>query len=355
MFTGEIVIEKRILHILNRGGNNSIKLSDFTFDAMDKIEGLIQKHLKNTVEDNKRNFGVFNIDSRPKSVVKSIINIFNNTNAFIEESKDITRLLSSAMDGTNAKSTNLLILKYQQSGLDTLAIIKLNCNDNFEPIEKPKDGKLKIEINVNSIGFNDNQRLEKAILIQRKDNEKSLMEILEKPIEEIKTQEYFDVIILDRQAKDGDSGAAYWQLFLDCNAFNDSRVSTKRMAQFLSREIEDTYKLEPKKILEKKSILSQKLGKGGEFNLNGVLDDLFETDLKKTINQKINDEKLNTDFEINETIVTRSYTKDVWYIDNIEIKGSSQELNRTFNVQTVYDDGTMDILLKGVKKQVKQK
>lgn len=351
MFNGEVKINKAIIHIIKRAkGNDMLHLSDFELSMDDNLESLFKKYIDKATKESKRLFGTLNINNEKISTLKSIISIYNDTNNFVNESQNITRVLRTAMKSTNAKSTNVLILDYVQGNKKAIAILKLNFSNNYYPKEEIlESGKKKITITIDKNGFNELQKMEKIVLIELNDENSLPINIFNNTSTElINTADYFSVLIVDKQ----DSEASlYWREFLNCTIDDEERKNTREIAKLLSKSIDEFYKTKPKELLEKKSLLIVELNKDEYFNLENSLKPIFSEKEILTIQEEINEKEICTDFKINKEIITQKFSIDTWTVENkINIKGTTSALFEKIDIIKEYDDGTMDIILKGVKK-----
>jgi hypothetical protein len=333
-FSGVIKIDKAIVHILNQDTGKQ-KLSEFTINTDPKLDNLIVKHITESIMHSSRKFAKFNSGS---NVVRdSSIKILTDDNAFIEESKNISRELFKSMKGTNAPSANLLIIKYKQGMQNAVGVLKLDFDDSFHTEEIIEDGKIKIVVKVDGAGFNKRQKLQKCSFIY----------------EDIIKDLDSNIVILDKQRQTNNEVSQYFGIkFLNCVLINDSKTNTKKMikelAEFINKKYDKDIKNQMKKIYDLTSLFDSR----DNFELSNVLDSLFENDdIKNEFKEKIKNTNIDYEFNIDKpTVNVKLKSRSIITDNGISLKGRASLFNnKDIDISKEYEDGYVDIIIRKVK------
>lgn len=331
-FTGTIKINKVILHILNQE-NKTQRLSDFEITTDIRLDNLIIKHINTSIKHDSRRFAQFN--SGQNIVRQSCINILNNLDTFVGESKHISRQLFLAMRGTNASSANLLVVQYSHGEGTAIAILKLDFDDSFHTEEVIQEGKIKIVVKIDDAGFNKRQKLQKCAFVNSnilQDNDSK-------------------IVILDKQASE-DVSNYFGSTFLNCKLVNDDKANTVNMIKEFVVFINDKYKEQPKKQMSKTYELTSIFQTNNNFELQPILDRLFdEENVKEEFKNKIESKEIDYCFNIDkEKVVKHLKSRSIITENGISLKGQASLFNNVdINVTDEYDEGYVDIIIKKVK------
>ncbi|MBV4425928.1 nucleoid-associated protein [Clostridium tyrobutyricum] len=328
---GDINVIKVIVHILDRSKTRQ-QLSDFDLDINDQLSQLIIKYIKKSTIHDSRRFAKFNDGSM---ILSSCQKILHDSNNFIEESKKISRQLFLAMQGTNAPSANLLIVYYEINAEKAIAILKLDFDENFRTVERKKGDKTKIDVQVDSAGFNRRQRIQKCVFVY----------------EEIIIEESSPIIVLDKQR--GNSNISYYfsNKFLECELINDDTENTKNIINEINDFINEKYSDDANMKLKKRSALTNFFEENDEFQLEDMLNKLFNNNNTKIeLKNKLANKNIDFIFRIDK-LRANKLLKDIEVTteNGIKIRGNSSFFDdETIKINNK-DEGYADILIQNVK------
>ncbi|MBV4432231.1 nucleoid-associated protein [Clostridium tyrobutyricum] len=328
---GDINVIKVIVHILDRSKTRQ-QLSDFDLDINDQLSQLIIKYIKKSTIHDSRRFAKFNDGSM---ILSSCQKILHDSNNFIEESKKISRQLFLAMQGTNAPSANLLIVYYEINAEKAIAILKLDFDENFRTVERKKGYKTKIDVQVDSAGFNRRQRIQKCVFVY----------------EEIIIEESSPIIVLDKQR--GNSNISYYfsNKFLECELINDDTENTKNIINEINDFINEKYSDDANMKLKKRSALTNFFEENDEFQLEDMLNKLFNNNNTKIeLKNKLANKNIDFIFRIDK-LRANKLLKDIEVTteNGIKIRGNSSFFDdETIKINNK-DEGYADILIQNVK------
>lgn len=291
--TGVINIKRAIVHVLNQKEKHI--MSDYDIELNDRLNLLIVKHIDKSNVSESKVFAKFNNEDN-NVVRKSCLDIFNDENIFIEESKNISRELYKAMTGTNASAANLLIVYFTHGLKKALAIIKLDFSDNFYTEHEMIDGKMKINVKINGTGFSDSQKLRKCAII----NEDTMT------------------------------------------------IGDKEFNKYINKKFEDN----PKEMVKKTFLFTNIIENNTEFKIDNVLNSLFEEkDIIDEVKGIISNEKIDFNFKIDKNTSEKKFKNVTIVSENgISLKAKSSLFNEQDIILSDPDsDGKVDITLKGIK------
>lgn len=313
---GEIHINKAIVHILNKELDVP-KLSDFDLEINDQLSELITIHIKKSTKHDSRMFARFEDGSAIYDGCKKILTKLDD---FIEKSKNISRRLFMSMKSASTPSANLLIVHYNIEDESAIAILKLNFNENFSTIEKVEAGKTKIEVKVDSTGFNKNQKLQKCAFIY----------------DDIINDKNSSIIVLDKQSRSDSVSHYFLDSFLECKLINDDNRNTKNMIKEVADFINERYKDQHHTKIEKHRILSNFFEENNTFELDDMLNKLFnDDDTKRELKDRIADKEIDYTFTIDKLRARKLLTDKTLTTENgICIKGKA----------ALFDDNTIEVL-----------
>ncbi|CUU47358.1 nucleoid-associated protein [Clostridium beijerinckii] len=330
---GSISITKAIVHVLNQDKTNGGHfLSDYEIDLDDKLKSLIVKHIVDAFRHESRVFAKFVDDDNV--VRECCIKIINDEASFIEESKKISRELYRSMSGTNASSANLLICRYTHGPLASVAIIKLDFNENFYTEKIEENSKTKIIVKLNGNGFNKNQKLRKCAII---DNE-------------MIADKTSNFLLLDTQ--NGDEVSTYFRIaFLNCELVNNDKVNTKNVIKEVMDFINEKYNEEPSNMIEKTYMFGSKLEKVDNFDIDEVLGTVFEkNEYRDEFKEKIKNKNIDFKFKVDQELVKlRLKNRTIITENGISVKAKSSLFNSNDIFVEPKADGLADIIIKNVR------
>lgn len=330
---GSISITNAIVHVLNQDKSNGGHfLSDYEIELNDKLQSLIVKHIIDAFKHESRLFAKFVADDN--AVRACAIKIIKNEANFIDESKKISRALYKAMLGTNASSANLLICRYTHGPLASVAIIKLDFNENFYTEKIEENGKTKIIVKLNGNGFNKSQKLRKCAII----DQESLTGIES------------SFLLLDTQ--NGDEVSTYFRTsFLDCELVNSDKINTNNVIKEVVGFINEKYALEPSNMFEKTYIFTSKLEKAEKFDIDETLVSVFEEeDFREQFKEKIKNKNIDFEFNVDKDSVEKRLKNRTLVTENgISLKAKASLFNSNDIAIEDTDDGLANIIIKNVR------
>lgn len=331
-FEGIININKVIVHILNQKEGKH-KLSEFEITTDQILNNLIIKHINNSITNDSRMFAKFN--GKNNIVRSSCVNILKDSQCFIEESKSISEQLFKAMRGTNASPANFLIVEYTHGKEKAIALLKLDFNENFYTEEIIENGKNKIIIKLKSDGFNKNQKLQKCAFIY----------------DDVLKDIDCNILILDKQKKE-DVTTYFGISFLNSILVNDYKVNTRKMISELTEFINTEYKESPKEQMDKTYLLTSILNKAEDFDLNNILDRIFDKDdEKKEFRESIKSKEIDYVFKIDKPRVEKRLKNRFVVTENgILLRGKASLFSSNdIEISDKDDDGNVNITINKVK------
>lgn len=330
---GNISITNAIVHVLNQDKSNGGHfLSDYEIELDEKLNSLIIKHIIDAFKHESRLFAKFINDDN--SVRKSCIEIIDNEENFIDESKKISRELYRAMSGTNASSANLLICRYMHGPLVSVAIIKLDFNENFYTEKIEEEGKIKIIVKLNGNGFTKSQRLRKCAIIDQ-----DILEDIESSF-----------LLLDTQ--NGEEVSTYFRTsFLNCELINSSKINTNNVIKEVVGFINEKYALEPSNMFEKTYAFTSKLEKSEDFDIDETLASVFEEeDFREQFKEKIKSKKIDFEFKVDKDSVEKRLKSRTLITENgISLRAKASLFNSNDIVVEDIDDGLANIIIRKVR------
>ena len=327
-----INIKNVVVHILN-SKENLFRVSEYEIEQDANLLTLINKSIMVSLKHDSRRFAKFTSSSN--IVKKCSIEIFNNENRFVEQSKIIAGELYKGMRGTNASPANFLIVRYQQGINQALAFLKFDFNANFHTEEVVIDGKLKIVVKVTEAGFNKKQRLQKCAFIY--DN--------------ILGDEDADIIILDKQSRD-DVSNYFSSTFLDSQLVLDDRVNTETMIDESMRLIKEKYIEDPKEMLSKTYAIADYFIRNDEFDIEDLTNQLFSSEEAKTeFKEKLANTRMDFTFNIAKPSIEKRLTKRKFITTSGIVLQFNESLydSNSICVGQQDTDGFVDITIKKVK------
>lgn len=337
---GRIIFEKVIVHSLDNKTNNK-KLSDFELEDYTKIEPQLARHIQRSEKHDNRKIAFFTGET---NIVKDACkNIFENNDAFIKESQTIAEHLFRCMTG-NASPANLILCRYSEDGVKKIALLKMDFNEIFTPIEKVVEGKLKIELElINKSLPSKNEKLQKCVFI----SENIFLEGSEEE----------HILLLDKQ-RGKEVSEFFSKAFLGCELKNTNNQNLGVFIHEFTNYINDEYKDNP----QDKSQLFKKFKdvlincKGLDINVPDFLGEIFtDEETKDKALVKIG-EKENFDFEFNvDTKYLNGRFKKVRYVTNsgITLVGEGDVFESdNFEITNRNEDGNVDIIIRNVKYNV---
>lgn len=331
-FEGIIQVNKVIVHILNQKESKH-RLNNFEVAINEVLANLIIKHINTSIKHDARMFAKFN--SGDTTVRDSCIKILNDSNNFIEESKNISRELYRSMQGTNASPANFLIVQYKHGIENAIALLKVNFNESFYTEEIIENGMPRIILKLNIDGFNKNQNLQKCAFIY----------------DDLLSDINANIVILDKQTQD-DVSNYFGNIFLNCNLINDYRKNTKNMIRELTSFINTKYESEPQIQIDKTFQLTDVLNSNTNFDLNKILDRLFDEDeIKVDFKESIKEKEIDYTFIIDKARVEkRLKNRSIITNNGISLKGKASLFNsRDIKIGEKDKDGFVDITINKVK------
>lgn len=337
---GMIIFEKVIVHSLDNKTDN-IKLSDFELEDYTKIQPQLARHIQRSEKHDNRK--IANFTGQTNIVKDSCKNIFLNDNSFVEESQNIAEHLFRCMTG-NASPANLIVCKYSEEGVKKIALLKMDFNEIFTPIEKVIEGKLKIELEVIDKSLpSKNEKLQKCVFI----SENIFLENIEEK----------HILLLDKQ-RGKEVSEFFSKAFLSCELKNTNNQNFGAFIHEFTNYINSEYKENPQvktQIFKKfKDILIN--CKGQDINVPDLLGEIFmDEEVKDKALEKLG-EKENFDFEFN---VDPEYLNGrfhkVRYVTNtgITLVGEGEVFEGdNFEITNVNEHGNVDIIIRNVKYDV---
>ena len=331
-FEGIIQVNKVIVHILNQKESKH-RLNNFEVATNDVLDSLIIKHINTSIKNDSRMFARFN--SGDTTVRDSCINILNDSSNFIEESKKISMQLYRSMKGTNASPANFLIVQYKHGIENAIALLKVNFNESFYTEEIIENGMPKIILKLNIDGFNKNQNLQKCAFIY----------------DDLLSDTNANIVLLDKQTKE-DVSNYFGNIFLNCDLINDYKKNTKNMIRELTNFINAKYESEPQDQIEKTFQLTDVLNSNKIFDLNKVLDRLFDEDsIKDDFKESIKEKEIDYTFVIDKARVEKRLRNRYITTDNgISLKGKASLFNsKDIKFSDKDENGFVNISINKVK------
>ncbi|MBC5627877.1 nucleoid-associated protein [Clostridium sp. NSJ-6] len=337
---GRIIFEKVIVHSLDNKTNNK-KLSDFELEDYSRIEPQLARHIQRSEKHDNRKIAFFT--GKTNIVKDACEKIFKNDDAFVNESQTIAEHLFRCMTG-NASPANLILCKYSEEGIKKIALLKMDFNEIFTPIEKVVDGKLKIELEAIDKSLpSKNEKLQKCVFISEN--------IFLKDIEEE------HILLLDKQ-RGKEVSEFFSKAFLSCELKNTNNQNFGVFIHEFTSYINDEYKDNP----QVKSQLFKKFKevlincKGQDINVPDFLGEIFTDEgIKDKALEKIG-EKENFDFEFNvDPEYLNGRFQKVRYVTNsgITIVGEGDVFESdNFEIIDKNEDGNVDIIIRNVKYDV---
>ncbi|WP_454054119.1 nucleoid-associated protein [Clostridium sp. Marseille-Q7071] len=334
-FDGTIFIKDIIVHILDPKEDYH-KLSDFKIESHDALNNLIIKYITTSLKHDSRRFSKFNIGDN--IVKQSSINILNNNDndeSFIEQTKNISKELFRSMKGTNASPTNFMIIKYKHGDNNAVALLKLDFNVNFytQPVEK--DGKIKVDVKINSAGFNSKQKLQKCVFIY----------------DSILMDENSEIIVLDKQSKEEISNY-FGSTFLKSTLVIDAKTNTKKMIDEVINFINEKYNDNPQVQLNKSYELTSYFKECDNFEIDSLINRVFGSeDIGNEFKEAIKNKKLDYAFEIDKTVVEKRFKRrSITTSNGITLRANESLFNsQSIDIGEKDDEGFVDITIKKVK------
>ncbi|MDK0845877.1 nucleoid-associated protein [Clostridium perfringens] len=334
---GRIQFEGIIVHSLDNKNNNK-KLSDFLLENYTKIEPQLVRHIQRSQKHDNRKIAYFIGEN---NIVKnSCEKIFKDSGSFIEESKVIAEHLFSCMLG-NASPANLIICKYLEDDVHKIALLKMDFNEIFTPIEKEVEGKLKIELELIDKSLpSKNEKLQKCVFISEEI-------FLDKSDEK-------HILLLDKQR--GKTVSEFFSKdFLGCELKNTDNQNLSKFMHHFTKYLNEAYDTKPELkehlLKEFKNILCKYKGK--IINVPDIIGELYIEQEERE--QVIEDIGKNEDFDF-EFIINEDYLKGrmhkVKYVttSGITLSGDGDVFRGdNFEIKPIGDEGFVDIIIKNVK------
>lgn len=273
---GRIIFEKVIVHSLDNKTNNK-RLSAFELENYTRIEPQLARHIQRSEKHDNRKIAFFT--GQTNIVKDSCKNIFKNNNAFVNESQTIAEHLFRCMTG-NASPANLILCKYSEDGVNKIALLKMDFNEIFTPIEKIIDGKLKIELEVIDKSLpSKNEKLQKCVFI----SENIFLEDMEEE----------HILLLDKQ-RGKNVSEFFSKAFLGCELKNTNNQNLGMFIHEFTNCINNEYKDDP----QIKSQLFKKFKevlincKGIDINVPDFLGEIFtDEEIKDNMLEKIGEKE----------------------------------------------------------------
>jgi hypothetical protein len=331
-FNGLITIEKAIVHIL-KPKDNYHKLSEYEIETDEKLNNLIIKHINTSIKHDTRRFSKFNVGEN--LLRDSSIQILNDNNKFVDESKKISRELFRSMGGTNASAANFLIAKYCHGEQSAIALLKLDFNDNFYTEEAEKDGKVKIEVKLKDAGFHEKQRLQKCAFVY----------------DDIVSDANSNIIILDKQAKD-DVSNYFGSTFLNSSLVNDDRANTTNMIDEVIKFINKKYVDNPKVLIDKTYSVTSYFKDNEEFEIDSMVNSVFNTEeIRNEFKEEIQNKNIDYSFNIDRNRVEKKFkSRHITTSNGIILKANASLFNSdNIDIGDIDENGLVDITIKKVK------
>lgn len=330
-----ISVEKAIVHVIDQSKNKKRKiLSNYELEINDSLETLMIKHVNESFKNNSRIFAKF---CKGENIVRdSCIKILENDNNFIEESKIIATHLFNSMNKTNASSANLLIFTYCEKESKSIGILKLDFDENFFTKEiTGDDGSTKVVVIINGNGFNKNQKLRKCAII-----DENIKDNLDSPF-----------LLLDTQNTNDQISTYFKVSFLNCELLNDEKTNTRNMVKEINNYINQIYKDEPKKMMEKTYDFTAALRSSEMFDLDNVAKKVFDNDEERNkLQEIITNKKIDPKFKINVGVIQKKLNNRKIVTENgICLKAKDSLFNESDIEIVEKENGLSDIIIHKVK------
>lgn len=223
----ELVIDKAIVHILDKKGTDKV-LSDFILEIDDDSEKLITTHIKKSINDDNTNIAKFKTDEGVLGVKDACQKIIesNDDELFITQSKIIANRLYSVMTRVTT-SANFVVCKYKADDKSYVTLLKMDFNDITQSKRIEIDGKIKVVLEKKGVAMpNIKQKLHKCIFY--------------KSFEE--TSDY-DIIILDRQVDKEEKEVSdfFADRFLQCHVCGTDKINTRKFKKLTEEFLRDSF------------------------------------------------------------------------------------------------------------------
>lgn len=329
--SGSIEVIKAIVHVLDKE-NKTKTLSDYELDVDKRLEALIVNHILAAFRHESRIFAKFS--GSDNKVKKSCVEILDNDDKFIIESKGIADELYKAMSGTNASSANLLVCKYKHGENRLVAIIKLDFSENFYTENINENGKIKVVVKINGNGFNRNQKLRKCSIVH----------------DDIISNDESEILVLDTQNSNEVSN--YFRVgFLNCELINDEKVNTNNIIKEMGAYINEVYNKNPKDMMIKTYEFTNILEKSDEFKIDDVLIKLFDDETTRDkFKDKLASKNIDYQFKISKPVVEKRLKNRTVVTDNgISLRAKAALFNSNDIEIEEKEDGLSNIIIHNVR------
>lgn len=334
---GRINLKNIIVHSLDNKKPNGLKLSDFELDNYSEIELQLVKHIQRSQNHDNRKIAKF-IGTR-NIVRDSCESIFNNEEDFIEKSKIIAEHLYRSMIKT-ASPANLIICRYLDNGNENLALLKMDFNEIFVPVEEIIEGKLKIRLElINKSLPSKNEKLQKCVFISKY--------IFDSDCKEP------NILILDKQ-RGKEVSDFFSKSFLNCELINTDNENTGNFIHEFTDFLNTSYLGNPKA----KTILLHQLENelensiGEVVSVPEIIGRLYHDEEEKEKVLESIGIKQNFDFEfwIDEEYIKRRFKKKKYITSNgLSISGEVDVFeSESFEITNPDSNGNVDIIIKNI-------
>lgn len=289
-YVNDITINEAVIHVLNNNSDEPI-LNEYKLDLNEEVYSFLYKHIKNTLNDEKLKYALFNDE---KNIVKEISQEYLNGNSdFIKMSQEIAKQLFFLMRSKGSiASCDLFIISISTEYGPLLAILKMDYIKNYMHKIEFIDGKTGIGINPQFNGLPSNKRIDKAAFIKpiRKDNKFNLM-VMDKDIKSKASEEY---------------GSRYFiNNFLSCSLVNNERDLTRGFLEAAERWTRVNLRENAEAQEELRRNIKRALDEEELIKVEDIAEKMFEDTVTKESFIKAIDE------EINEKVITvdKGYTQ----------------------------------------------
>lgn len=271
----EVTVESAIVHLIRRA-DPYYSQAELDLVGQDRVREFLGAHIRNSLIHERAQSATFLRDANDAEVFRCARSLLADGGTLVEKSPAIAQHLHKAItvEGRASESA-IAISMYSVANEPTdarfLAILKLEPGGAFRPEPGKKGGKKIVTLaELNDVLPTEREQLQKAALIRTPG--------VHKP-----AKGSFDLMVLDRQKRDGGEPAGYFMEFLRAQLALDAHATTWALHHKVHLAVNKLEEEDRLSLVERETVLSTLRGALGSQSVKSadLIDNLSINDAAK--------------------------------------------------------------------------
>jgi hypothetical protein len=305
----EIKVQSAIVHLLRRDSayysQAQLELADH-----DRVTGFLGSHIHNSLTHDRAQTANFVRDASDAAVYHNALSLLANGGPLVQTSTGIANHLHKAIVEEGRASEGAIaicVYSVENEAQDArfLAVLKLEPGGAFRPVKGKKGGKQIVNLTeIKDVLPSEREQLQKAALISTPNTKKP-------------GKGSYDLMVLDRQKRDGGEPAGYFMKFLRAELAMDAFSATYALHNVVHKEVTrlgDKLSLEERETVY--SAVRTALGSKRVEPIQLIDNLVINDDAREAIKIKVQDVITDASFMPDKTAVTEITKRRRFTADN---------------------------------------